>query len=652
MTNMQIPKKIGITTIAITLLLTSSGMMGLTPNANALANSSNVAYVTDAGCTIFGGSGGVEDSFGPPGCSIFTNAITGSPLPNGGTYTTPAGNAVKFTDVPVSVIDSGGISALAGYDTVMLYMICDISSHPNLISAINTYLANGSGKVVIFDGDSCATGVGGVPNYSSFLFPFTSSNPGPAGGTGSITLVEPESLPATLTRGISTGLVSPTDAVGDSNTFTSNVGGWCAALEGGNILGTNDIQVGYARTGNGGLAIYDGQDTWFTFGANAFDKSVFDNILDQPFTPDSLPCGIPVTGIKVDPSTATNPAGTSHTVTATVTDSSGNPQAGITVTFNVSGTNTATGTAVTDASGHATFTYTDTNGAGADNIVATFIDSTGGTHTSNTATKTWTLRSTTTVTASSQTGNDIPGTSVTDSATVTGSGSTPLPDLTGTVSFQICGPNPSTSTTQNCVAAGTVTLSTPNSGSALAISSAQSPTKAGSYCWTATYAPASGSPYSGSASTTTDKECFSVLTQVTQGRMTGGGSVIDANGFPNTRVTHGFELNCNMTKTSNSLEINWGSGNKFHLDNLTSAICVNDPTISPNPPVAGFNTYVGQGTGKFNGVSGATAQWTFTDAGEPGTSDFAKIVVKNSGGTTVLSVSGDLTKGNQQAHNK
>jgi hypothetical protein len=65
---------------------------------------------------------------------------------------------------------------------------------------------------------------------------------------------------------------------------------------------------------------------------------------------------------------------------------------GVTVTFNVtSGPNAGkTGSAITNASGQATFTYSDTGGAGTDNIVATFTDSTGAVHSSNTATKVWT----------------------------------------------------------------------------------------------------------------------------------------------------------------------------------------------------------------------------------------------------------------------
>jgi len=64
---------------------------------------------------------------------------------------------------------------------------------------------------------------------------------------------------------------------------------------------------------------------------------------------------------------------------------------------------------------------------------------------------------------------------------------------------------------------------------------------------------------------------------------------------------------------------NWDGGNSFHLDQLTKAQCKDDPAIpSPAPPAANFDTFIGTGNGRLNGVSGATATWTFTDAGEPG----------------------------------
>lgn len=136
---------------------------------------------------------------------------------------------------------------------------------------------------------------------------------------------------------------------------------------------------------------------------------------------------------------------------------------------------------------------------------------------------------------------------------------------------------------------------------------------------------------------------------ICEGRMTGGGSVFMKDG---TRVTHGFELHCDIAQGPNNLEVNWGKGNKFHLENLKSASCSDDQNITPNPPPAGFDTYIGKGTGRYNGISGATIEFTFTDAGEPGKNDVAKMTIKDASGNVVLAVVGKLQSGNHQAHAK
>ncbi len=142
------------------------------------------------------------------------------------------------------------------------------------------------------------------------------------------------------------------------------------------------------------------------------------------------------------------------------------------------------------------------------------------------------------------------------------------------------------------------------------------------------------------------------------GRMTGGGSVFTED---ERRVTHGFELHCDASELPNNLEINWGGSedgkkgtgsSQFHLENLVSAVCTLDETISAPPPAAGFNTYTGTGYGRLNGVPGAWIEFVLTDAGEPGTEDTmtASIWTSDAKTTLVLVVSGKLEKGNQQAH--
>ncbi|HKQ50108.1 MAG TPA: Ig-like domain-containing protein [Phycisphaerae bacterium] len=96
-------------------------------------------------------------------------------------------------------------------------------------------------------------------------------------------------------------------------------------------------------------------------------------------------------GIVLGPTGATNPVGTEHTVTATVTNEQGQPVAERTVTFSViAGPNQGvSGTVDTNGSGQASFTYSDAGGPGIDQIQASFVDSQEQTRLSNIVTKEW-----------------------------------------------------------------------------------------------------------------------------------------------------------------------------------------------------------------------------------------------------------------------
>jgi hypothetical protein len=361
---------------------------------SAVSTTLNVAYITDFG-------GGLADpnppNPSPPGSSIFTDAITGSPLPNGGTY-----NGATFVDVPISAIDANPATALSGFDTAILFQVCTIGSHPTAMGAINSFLAGG-GKVMIFDADGCSTNTAGgaigiTADYSGFLFPFTTDSPGPLGAQNQpYTFEEANSLTAGLPP---VGTPIPDDAIGDGNVFVSHVGGWCQSLQGQNVNGVNSIIEAYARTASGGLVIYEGEDFWFSdvhsflipSGGDPHLKLVFDNMLAQAWNPDGLPCTNPASGIKLDPADATNTIGTPHTDTATVVNHDGTPEAGVTVNFViVSGPDAGqTGTGVTDVNGQATFTFTDTTAPGTDVVEASFTDANGTVEHSNQAMKHWT----------------------------------------------------------------------------------------------------------------------------------------------------------------------------------------------------------------------------------------------------------------------
>jgi hypothetical protein len=145
--------------------------------------------------------------------------------------------------------------------------------------------------------------------------------------------------------------------------------------------------------------------------------------------------------------------------------------------------------------------------------------------------------------------------------------------------------------------------------------------------------------------------------RVREGRLTGGGTttgLFDEAGIvlPVTVDIHqGLTLHCDETQLPNNLEVNWDGGNHFHLDTLDSATCFDDPTKVPNPPPAGFDSYIGSGTGSCNGVPGATARWYFTDEGEPGTQDdVVSLSITCADGNTVTVVGQNNVQGNFQAH--
>jgi hypothetical protein len=179
-----------------------------------------------------------------------------------------------------------------------------------------------------------------------------------------------------------TGLPGPYTYLPDANQFTINFPPQYSnitATVDGNAVGINDS-----------LDICCWHDEYTAF--PAFLKVLARNAsTNNPAAIGGANVIVP-TDVMLDPPSATNPVGTTHTVTATVSKQ-GVAQAGVLVTWTVSGANAgATGTCVpadcrTDANGHVSFTYTGTN-AGTDTITASFVDAQGQTVT-GTASKLW-----------------------------------------------------------------------------------------------------------------------------------------------------------------------------------------------------------------------------------------------------------------------
>jgi hypothetical protein len=188
-----------------------------------------------------------------------------------------------------------------------------------------------------------------------------------------------------------------TDAVGDANVIVTLDPNWNIDMTAVNYLGATGPVHTYAEYSSDGvhkgLIIYNGFDKdyegWWE-PANTLTK-IFLLELKQPFNPSCLGGTVTVVGISLNPLTADNPIGTTHTVTARVADQLGRGIPGITVNFTVtSGSNAGTtGSGTTDADGNVSFTYTSNGTAGTDTIVASFTDTSGAMVKSREVTKNW-----------------------------------------------------------------------------------------------------------------------------------------------------------------------------------------------------------------------------------------------------------------------
>jgi uncharacterized repeat protein (TIGR01451 family) len=172
---------------------------------------------------------------------------------------------------------------------------------------------------------------------------------------------------------------------------------------------------------------------------------------------------------------------------------------------------------------------------------------------------------------------------------------------------------------------------------------------AGSYTDNAT---ASGEHQLGSVEDTDSATC-TVESIPLIGYTVGGGRVNapssalppDGNNGRSFIVTHGFELHCNRTFSPNMLEVNW-LGNQFHLERVDNVLCQDNygPTKAPpEPPGPSTDTYIAQGTGRYNGECGATVDFILTDQGEPGTKDQIVLMrIWDKNGTPVLDIESPL----------
>ena len=182
---------------------------------------------------------------------------------------------------------------------------------------------------------------------------------------------------------------------GSTDVFVTKLNPTGTALAYSTYLGgsSSDFDGGIAVDG-AGSAYVTGQTSSANFPTTAGAFQGANAGTTDAFVTKITTVGEPAT-VTLDPPAAENTVGTTHTVTATVTDASGNPVPDVTVRFEVTGAVNASGSCTTDAFGQCTFTYQGPDLPGEDTITAFADGDDDGTQDpgepSGQATKTWVL---------------------------------------------------------------------------------------------------------------------------------------------------------------------------------------------------------------------------------------------------------------------
>jgi hypothetical protein len=91
----------------------------------------------------------------------------------------------------------------------------------------------------------------------------------------------------------------------------------------------------------------------------------------------------------------------------------------------------------------------------------------------------------------------------------------------------------------------------------------------------------------------------------------------------------------------------WG---RFHLTEVTSDGCLNDPSVNPVLGGARFDTLRGSGRGRLADGSMGTAEWTLVDGGLLGQRDRVTVKVRDAGGRVLFETTDTLSVGHLTAH--
>ena len=357
-------------------------------------DSAGAAYVTGrTGSTNFPTTAGAFDTtFNGGGGDVFVTKL--NPLGSSLAYSTYLGGSSfeggGLAGVGEIAVDSAGAAYVTG-ETFS-------TDFPTTAGAFDTTF-NGVDDVYVTKLDPTGSSLA----YSTYLG-------GSSVDTGNGIAVDPQGTAYVTGRTASTNFPTTTGAFdtswngGFDDAFVTKLNPAGSSLDYSTYLG------GSTRSDEFGLGIaVDSQGAGYVTGvtgsadfpttAGAFDTSFNGGGGDAFVTKLTFaPGGEPAT-LTLSPKAATNDVDTEHCVTATVRDASGSPVPDVTVRFSVTGSVNTSGSDATDANGEATFCYQGPELPGTDAISAFADTDDDGTQDpgepSDTASKVWTLPSST-----------------------------------------------------------------------------------------------------------------------------------------------------------------------------------------------------------------------------------------------------------------
>ena len=209
----------------------------------------------------------VEATIPGPGTQV---AIVPNPAStNGGVLpsTDPAFANFTFTNLPWANVNAGNLTA---YQIVVLVIDAEAPSpilSPSQVTDLNNWTYYG-GKLIIYDSEMSTV------DYSWLPYPFTTTNPGALGATGTILYMEDNVLgrddnPASayyINSTVDYVFNNWQDAIGDANVMTTFDPNWCGDIEAQNALFATGWVHTYAQYGSGEI-IYNGFDIdWLAAG--------------------------------------------------------------------------------------------------------------------------------------------------------------------------------------------------------------------------------------------------------------------------------------------------------------------------------------------------------------------------------------------------